>query len=354
MLKLRRLFASASIICALGASSIQAQSSCSHQAACGAVISANLDFSFGTCLDAEVRRYDLYSFQANSGQVLSILARSSFFPPALLLLDDQNVTLTRDENPTQASVSGVSYKVLRAGTYTVAVRNVNVGDGGPYTLQIGCTTSNEPPPPPPPPPPLAVQVSPSSVRVNRGTSVGAKVITKLNDFEAPVVLSVSGVPTGMTASIEPALIPSPGEGEATLTVNVSTEATVGANSLTVTAQGGDKAAQQDFFIDVTSVCVSPIILGTQPGNHVVFEGFRARLNVDPSGTSPFSFQWYEGPSGFRGSPVADATSPTFVTPPINGHAMYWVEVRNICGVSSSATATITTEPAPPRLRPVRR
>ena len=74
----------------------------------------------------------------------------------------------------------------------------------------------------------------------------------------------------------------------------------------------------------------------------VNSGQTSTLTVMPVGTGPFTYQWYEGPSGDTSNPIAGATSATFTPPPLTGTMSYWVQVTPTGGVAeNSATITIT-------------
>ncbi len=98
------------------------------------------------------------------------------------------------------------------------------------------------------------------------------------------------------------------------------------------------------------VCAPPTI-GTQPQSKTVEVGVQTSLTVTPSGTGPFTFQWFFGTSGDTSSPVNGATSSTIsITPTTTGVGSYWVRVGHTCDsvTVNSTTATVTatcTNPA---------
>ncbi len=62
--------------------------------------------------------------------------------------------------------------------------------------------------------------------------------TLTNNFNAPIILSISTLPTGVTAAFSPSTISAPGGGASTLTLTASATATTGISTFTVTAVGG--------------------------------------------------------------------------------------------------------------------
>ncbi|HUO84782.1 MAG TPA: hypothetical protein VM534_06665 [Thermoanaerobaculia bacterium] len=97
-------------------------------------------------------------------------------------------------------------------------------------------------------------------------------------------------------------------------------------------------------------CIAPTI-AQQPQDLTVSLGNGATLSVAVSGTSPFSYQWYEGLPGERDRPVADADQSTLVVFPART-TRYWVRANGVCGTVDSDGATVTVQPV--RSRAARR
>lgn len=93
-------------------------------------------------------------------------------------------------------------------------------------------------------------------------------------------------------------------------------------------------------ITVTAACASPT-LTSQPQSQTIQSGQTASMSVSASGTSPFSYQWYQGSSGDTSNPITGATSNSYTTPALTQTTSYWVGVTNSCGNVNSNTATIT-------------
>jgi hypothetical protein len=94
-----------------------------------------------------------------------------------------------------------------------------------------------PTPPPPPAPDFSIMASPTSLAIQQGISGTSTItITSINGFNQPVQLTVSGAPSGVTATLSPQQVTPPAGGSttSTLTVSVSTTATPGTYTLTVT------------------------------------------------------------------------------------------------------------------------
>ena len=77
-------------------------------------------------------------------------------------------------------------------------------------------------------------------------------------------------------------------------------------------------------------------------------GSSATLTATATGTTPFTYQWYEGPSGVTANPISGATGSSYTTPAITETKQYWVKVSNACPSSAgSATVTVSAEPCNP-------
>lgn len=88
-----------------------------------------------------------------------------------------------------------------------------------------------------------------------------------------------------------------------------------------------------------SPCVIPSI-NTQPQGTTIVSGQSVSLFVGAGGSSPFTFQWYEGKSGDTSKPVG-FNQPSFTSGAITSTTSFWARITNACGSIDSDTATIT-------------
>jgi len=105
--------------------------------------------------------------------------------------------------------------------------------------------------------------------------------------------------------------------------------------------GCGSADSQTATVTVSVICLSPSIT-TQPQSVTITAGQSATLSVGATGTSPLSYQWYEGSVGNTSNPVPGGTGP-FLTVAPSTTTSYWVRISNACATSDSAGATITVE-----------
>jgi hypothetical protein len=118
----------------------------------------------------------------------------------------------------------------------------------------------------------------------------------------------------------------------------STNAIMNSNvSGNATLRAWDKEAVAEVYGNGLP-CQAPSNLNTTNSTSVP-SGQTKTLTVSASGSTPFTYQWYEGTSGTTTNPVG--TNSSFTTPPITQTRNYWVRVSNACGSADSATITIT-------------
>ena len=82
---------------------------------------------------------------------------------------------------------------------------------------------------------------------------------------------------------------------------------------------------------VNAALVAPSIT-TQPASQTISSGQTATLTVVATGTSPLSYQWYQGNSGNTATPVG-ANSSSHTTPSLTATTSYWVRVSNSAGIA---------------------
>jgi len=86
-------------------------------------------------------------------------------------------------------------------------------------------------------------------------------------------------------------------------------------------------------------CTVPTIT-TQPAGQSINSGLTATLGVVASGTSPLSYQWYQGVPLDTSTPLG-SNSSSYTTLPLTTTTSYWVRVSNACGSANSTVATIS-------------
>jgi len=144
--------------------------------------------------------------------------------------------------------------------------------------------------------------------------------------------------------------PIPGANGATYVVANASSANVGNYTVTVT-NGAGSVTSSVAAVDVGSTITSnPTSVSLHPTQTATF-------SVVAQGLSPFTFQWYQIPSGSStGTAISGATAAVYTTPAVdlsyNG-AKYYAAVTDSCAgtplSSANATVTVTAANVPPTI-----
>jgi len=89
------------------------------------------------------------------------------------------------------------------------------------------------------------------------------------------------------------------------------------------------------------ICV-PVSISTQPQSATITAGRSVTLSAGASGTSPLSYQWYQGPMGDTSKPLPNGTGASVTLSP-STTTSYWVRISNACDFRNSAGAIVTVE-----------
>jgi hypothetical protein len=187
-------------------------------------------------------------------------------------------------------------------------------------------------------PDFALSASPTSLSVTQGSSATTTISTSVsNGFNSSVALSISGLPSGVTASFSPASIAAPGSGSSTLTFTASSTATTGTFNTTVSATGGgithttvipvtvNAATSPNFTLSAspTSLSVATGGSGTSTISTTVSGGFNSAVSLSATGL----------PTG-----VTAAFSPTSIAAPGSGSSTLTFTAAS---TAAAGTSTIT-------------
>jgi hypothetical protein len=187
-------------------------------------------------------------------------------------------------------------------------------------------------------PDFALSASPASLSVTQGSSATSTISTSVsNGFNSSVALSISGLPSGVTASFSPTSIAAPGSGSSTLTFTASSTATTGTFNTTVSATGGgithttvipvtvNAATSPNFTLSAspTSLSVAAGGSGTSTISTTVSGGFNSAVSLSATGL----------PTG-----VTAAFSPTSIAAPGSGSSTLTFTAAS---TAAAGTSTIT-------------
>jgi len=247
--------------------------------------------------------------------------------------------VTASFNP--ASTTGNSTLTLTAsgaattGTATVTVTGTSgsLSHTATVTLTVNAAAT----------PDFSLSASPTSVSVTQGGS-GSSTITvnPVNGFTGSVSLSASGLPSGVTASFNPAST----TGSSTLTLTASSTATTGTATVTITGTSGSLSHSTTISLTVNAAAAPNFSLSASPASLTVKQGTSgtSTITVTPSNgfTGSVSLSASGLPSGVTASfnPTSTTTTST-LTLTASSTATTGTATVTITGTSGSLTHTTT-------------
>jgi hypothetical protein len=101
------------------------------------------------------------------------------------------------------------------------------------------------------------------------------------------------------------------------------------------------AADSPAATVTVGACVPPSAPTPLTSPSSISSGQSSTLSVSPTGTSPFTYQWYTGSSGDQSNPITGATSSSAVVSPTTTTS-YWVKVTGQCAPPSNSPAVTVT------------
>jgi len=132
-----------------------------------------------------------------------------------------------------------------AGTYTITITGSSGTASQARTLSLTVAAAS-----------FTLTASATSVSVTQGGSLQITLTTIAGTgFKSAVVLSLSTLPNGVTASMTPSSIASPGTGYSTLKFSATTSATAGTSTVTVTAKGGTVTRTENITLTISAPSV---------------------------------------------------------------------------------------------------
>lgn len=161
-------------------------------------------------------------------------------------------------------------------------------------------------------PAFTVTASPAAVSVTQGGTGSSTVTTTVSGgFNSAVSLTVSGLPSGVTASFNPASIAAPGSGSSTITFTASSTAVTGTANVTITASGGGITHTATIALTVNAPNADFTITDS-PASLTVTRGSTGQATVTIGALNGFSGTVTLSVSG-QLSRVTSTLSPTSVT-----------------------------------------
>ena len=134
---------------------------------------------------------------------------------------------------------------------------------------------------------FSVSASPSSQTVIQGSGTSyTTTVAPLNGFTGSVALSVSGLPTGATASFSPTSVS--GSGSSTLTVSTSSSTPTGASTLTITGKSGSLTHTTAITLNVNAVAQKDFTISATPASQTITQGSNTSYTTTITAVNGFS------------------------------------------------------------------
>ncbi|GGH05716.1 SMP-30/gluconolactonase/LRE family protein [Silvibacterium dinghuense] len=262
------------------------------------------------------------------------------------------VNLSVSGLPTGATAAFSPVSVTTSGSSTLTVSTATTTPAGTYTLTITGTDGTLSRTTTatlivPGPPDFSLSASPSSQTATPGSNAAyTTTIGAISGFSDAVNLSVSGLPTGATATFSSTSVA--GSGSSTLTVSTASTTPTGTYTLTITGTSGSLTHSATVTLVVVapdfSISATPSSLDVAPGNSATYtttigalNGFADTVDLSVSGLPTDATASFSSTS-VAGSGNATLTVSTASTTPTG---TYTLTITGASGsLSHSATVTL--------------
>ena len=186
-------------------------------------------------------------------------------------------------------------------------------------------------------PSFTISASPTTVSVAKGKSGTSKITTAISGgFDSAVALTVTGQPTGVTASFNPTSIAAPGSGTSTLTLLVDTTTAKGTYTLTVTGKGG--GITQTTTVKLTVTATTAIFAITASPNAIT-------VARGSSGTSTITAKvagGFDSAITLSGGSKIETFSPNPIPAPGSGTSTMTITISNTVPLGAHAITVTGT------------
>jgi xyloglucan-specific exo-beta-1,4-glucanase len=268
---------------------------------------------------------------ASGTSTITIARLNSFAGAVAFTASGLPTGVTASFSPATTTTTGTSsvLTLTASSTATLGAATITVtGTSGTltHTASIALTVAS------PPTPDFSLAASPTSLTVTQGTSGTSTItITRLNSFAGAVSFTASGLPTGVTASFNPATTTTTGT-SSVLTLTASSTATVGAATVTVTGTSGTLTHSATITLTVAATPTPDFSLSASPTSLTVNRG--------ASGTSTITITRL---NSFAGAVAFTASGlPTGVTASFNPATTTTTGTSSVLTLTASSTATLGT------------
>ncbi len=255
---------------------------------------------------------------ASGTSTVTTTVSSGFNGPITLTASGQPAGVTVTFSPAAISAPGSGSSTMTmavaanavVGPYTITVTATGGSVVQTSTVTLTVTV----------PPSFTVSVAPATVSVAKGANGASTVTTTVSGgFSAPVTMSASGQPAGVTVTFSPVTLGAPGAGASTMTMAVAANASVGSYAITVTASGGNLVRTAIVTLNVTAAVVPAFTVSSSAAAITVSRGGQYDVAITTTTSGGFNSAISLSASGLP-SGVTDSFTVTTIPAPGAGRS----------------------------------
>jgi hypothetical protein len=204
------------------------------------------------------------------------------------------------------------------GTYSIMV----IGSGGfnriaPVTLTVLGT------------PNFTIAATPAAVSIGQGSSGNSTISTTISGgFNSAIMLSASGLPSGVTPVFNPSSIAAPGAGSSILTLVVGATAAPGISTITIKGIGGGITHTATITLTVTSTAPPDFTVSASPSATTIGTGTSGNVSITTAISGGFNSAITLTAVGAPSSGVTASVSPSSIAAPGNGTSTLTITVSS--------------------------
>jgi subtilase family serine protease len=307
----------------------------------GPDVSANANFTFYTCANQTTCLANTYggtSFAAPMWAAYLALANQQMATKGQAPLGFINPTIYAQNVTSSYSTNFHDITSGTSGSYSaVTGYDLVTGWGSPNAGLIdaltGSSTGTQA---------FTISASPTALSVTAGNSGSSTITTAVSGgFDASVVLSASGAPSGVTVSFSPSTIAAPGSGNSTATFTVASFTTPGTYSITITGTGGGLTQTTTVSLTVAAAAQPAFTLSASPGSITLKRNTPGSITVTTAVSGGFNANIKLSASGQGGAQTVTFSPSTIAAPGSGQSIMNITTGRNAAQGTRTITITAT-------------
>ncbi len=242
-----------------------------------------------------------------------------------------------------AKLSATSFAAPGAGTATLTISTTAQTAAGSYTLVVTATGGGTTGTVPvivtvTPPPTVTISAAASSAGLAQGGTTAVNLtIAGANGFNAPVTLTATGLPSGVSAGFLPATLAAPGSGASLITFSATNTAAMGTRIVTITASGGGLKSTTTLSLTVTPLPV--FALSASAPSMSLAQGATGTVTLTVAGAAGFNSNVTLSATGLA-SGVSASFLPQVLSAPGSGSSVLTLTATG-SAAAGNRTMTIT-------------